>query len=202
MIDDLSRRKFLEIVTGGAGAAWLASHVEVIEAAAHHAAHLARNPERHAPEFFTADEMRVVEALTARIIPTDDTPGAKEAGCVWFIDRVLARYFPEQRDQFRSGLSDLQREVAQRYPSARDFAALTPEQQDAVLTAIEKTPFFQNACYATITGFVASPDYGGNRDHIGWKVVGHVGGPSYSPPYGYYDQKQNLHRLLGDGGAP
>lgn len=42
-------------------------------------------------EFFNAQESAMVEALTARIIPgTADDPGAREAGVVYYIDRILA----------------------------------------------------------------------------------------------------------------
>jgi gluconate 2-dehydrogenase gamma chain len=42
------------------------------------------------PIFFTAHEWDTVEAATARIIPTDHHPGAREALVVRFIDRMLA----------------------------------------------------------------------------------------------------------------
>ena len=31
-----------------------------------------------------------IEAIAARIIPSDATPGAREAGVVYFIDRALS----------------------------------------------------------------------------------------------------------------
>ena len=40
--------------------------------------------------FFTPHQRATVEAAMARIIPTDDTPGATEAGCVDFVDRYLS----------------------------------------------------------------------------------------------------------------
>jgi len=40
--------------------------------------------------FFDAGEWQLLEAATARIIPTDHHPGAREAGVVRFIDRMLA----------------------------------------------------------------------------------------------------------------
>ncbi len=39
-----------------------------------------------APLFFDRDQWVVMEAATARIIPTDHDPGAREAGAVRFID--------------------------------------------------------------------------------------------------------------------
>ncbi len=42
------------------------------------------------PTFLTADELQILRAATARIIPTDDRPGALEAGAANYIDRLLA----------------------------------------------------------------------------------------------------------------
>ena len=47
-------------------------------------------------EFFTPEEAAEVEAIAARIIPTDETPGAREAGVIYFIDRALVT-FAERR---------------------------------------------------------------------------------------------------------
>ena len=43
------------------------------------------------PVTFGPAQWQLVEALTARIIPTDHQPGAREANCVNFIDKALAR---------------------------------------------------------------------------------------------------------------
>ena len=40
--------------------------------------------------FFTPHQRATVEAAMARIIPTDDTPGAREAGCIDFVERYLS----------------------------------------------------------------------------------------------------------------
>src|ERR1700691_2572680 len=46
-----------------------------------------------------------VEALAAQIIPSDDGPGAKEAGVIYFIDRALATFDQDQREIYRAGLA-------------------------------------------------------------------------------------------------
>lgn len=43
-----------------------------------------------ASSFFDAHQRAVLEAAMARIIPTDDTPGAREAGTIDFLDRYLS----------------------------------------------------------------------------------------------------------------
>src|SRR6202048_949764 len=40
--------------------------------------------------FFDAHQRATIEAAMARIIPTDDTPGAREAGCIEFLERYLS----------------------------------------------------------------------------------------------------------------
>jgi hypothetical protein len=44
------------------------------------------------PAFFTADEFRVIEAVCSRLIPTDEDPGATEAGVATYIDTFLGAF--------------------------------------------------------------------------------------------------------------
>jgi hypothetical protein len=44
------------------------------------------------PAFFSAAEMRVIEAACARLIPTDEDPGAAEAGVADYIDGFLGAF--------------------------------------------------------------------------------------------------------------
>jgi gluconate 2-dehydrogenase gamma chain len=46
--------------------------------------------DRTGPMFFSQHEWETIEAATARIFPTDDRPGAREAGVVHFIDRYIS----------------------------------------------------------------------------------------------------------------
>lgn len=150
-------------------------------------------------EFFTPAEARTAEAIGARIIPNDDgTPGAREAGALYFMDRVLARHSPaEMRPVVREGLAALGKDTASKYPGARDFASLTSEQQDALLRERETTEFFNTMRTLTLGGVLSSPKYGGNRNYVGWKLVGHDPSPTYQPPFGYYDRPSVRRRLLG-----
>src|ERR1700685_3006317 len=59
------------------------------------------------PKFFSREEMEILDAFTAILIPTDDTPGAREAHVVPFMDFVVdaaAEYQPEVQDEWRSAL--------------------------------------------------------------------------------------------------
>ncbi|HUH91756.1 MAG TPA: gluconate 2-dehydrogenase subunit 3 family protein [Casimicrobiaceae bacterium] len=71
----------------------------------------------------------------------------------------------------------------------KTFAQLDPAAQDAVLDAIDKDQlqitgapvraFFEMLVRNTVEGFLADPIYGGNRDFIGWKLIGFPG-PRYN----------------------
>jgi gluconate 2-dehydrogenase gamma chain len=131
-------------------------------------------------------EAREFAAIAARIIPTDETPGATEAGVIYFIDNVLGTSRPEALEPMRAGLASLQASAQSTYGSA-SFSALTPEQQDALLVSIEETEFFGTMRYMTISGMFSLPEYGGNRDYAGWKLIGFEHKHVWSPPFGFYD---------------
>ena len=112
--------------------------------------------------FFDPHQRSTIEAAMARIIPTDDAPGAREAGCIDFLDRTLsgldylfakpdgsgfevleghaARAWTRRLDIMRAKYVDGIRDLDARAKSlgARDFASLAPERQDEVLRAVER----------------------------------------------------------------
>jgi gluconate 2-dehydrogenase gamma chain len=140
-------------------------------------------------ETFTPDEAADVEAITAQIIPTDETPGAKEARVVYFIDHSLANWAAPQRGDFGKGLTELNAEADRRWPGTGRFSKLTSDQQIELLKAWEKDkkPFFDAVRNATVTGMFSNPEYLGNADKIGWKLIGFEDRYSWQPPFGSYD---------------
>ncbi|MEE9470649.1 MAG: gluconate 2-dehydrogenase subunit 3 family protein [Gemmatimonadota bacterium] len=134
---------------------------------------------------FSESEWELVEAITGRIIPTDEDPGAVEAGCVNFIDKSLAYEEAGQRDLYHVALEAIDDAAQARF--GERFAALRSEQQDEALLAVESgqlpgwpsrtssQEFFQILCTHTIIGFLADPSYGGNLDYAGWKAIGYPG---------------------------
>ncbi len=196
---ELSRRQFIAGMTA-AGAAWLAAGVACRErspdALTHHPDTSAEG-ETGTLTHFNADDAADVEAAAARIFPTDDTPGAREAGVIFFIDRCLTTFMADAAPLFAEGITSLNRSVATRFPGVTRFAALTDEQQDTLLRSIESTEFFGSLRFATIAGMFALPRYGGNRDYIGWKLVDQQSVFEYVPPFGWYDHPDNQQALLG-----
>jgi gluconate 2-dehydrogenase gamma chain len=227
--------------------------------------------------FFTQHEWDTIEAVTARIMPTDHDPGAKEARVVVFIDRYVSgidyifaaadgsgflkltgraadawrgRQFKMQA-LYRQGVRELDtlargeqlgREDGGLVPAfdswsetrgaqldgangqangqAKRFVDLTDEEQDQVLVALsgapkpskvtlgtkepvttflqgsfdEDLPFFETLCLHTRQGFYADPVYGGNKNQMGWKVIGFPGPKSLKDTMdGTYDTTEYFY---------
>lgn len=135
----------------------------------------------------SAAEARELEAVAARILPTTDTPGAREAGVVHFFDNLPEGQLTGMLDGIRRMLDPFQAGIAERFPGAARFSDLDEADQDAWLEARVGTPFFGLMRTLTITGFFAMSSYGGNRDHLSWKLIGFEGPGATRPPFGHYD---------------
>lgn len=93
------------------------------------------------------------------------------------------------RTAIRAIVEDLRR-------NRRSFAQLTAESQDRYLAALEdearslggvpSNVFFHSLLELTIEGFFSDPVYGGNKDMVGWKLVGFPG--AYANYYDFVDQ--------------
>jgi gluconate 2-dehydrogenase gamma chain len=192
-----------------------------------------QNGPRTSAKFFDAHQRATTEAAMARIIPTDDHGGAKEADTVEFVDRYLSgldyiyakpdgsgfeRLEGKQaeawqqriniiRKKYVEGIQELDRRSQARFDAA--FVKLTSEQQDEILTEMEspasvqveaemaegkavagfapvepalqqtnaevELEFFLLLALHTRQGFYADPIYGGNKDRVGWKLIGFEG---------------------------
>ncbi len=213
--------------------------------------------------FFTRHQHATIEAATARFFPTDDAPGAREAGVVDYIDTLLAALEPRvprvfaggpfsgrtpypdlatgmpsmvfPRNDFRRflplsrverlawnallrgsarvpgarfndavlgklpGLRDIYRAgVEQLDATARaffgaSFVDLTGAEQDTVLADAAdpgRHPphprtgknFFDHLLTHAVEGMFCPPEYGGNRDRVGWTLIAFEGD---SQPLGY-----------------
>src|SRR5215213_8218198 len=112
-------------------------------------------------------EARTAEALFDRMFPADENgPGASEVGVVSYLDGALAG--------------------AAKSLCGAPFADCGTEQQDELIGKLERgelldfrTPpqqdFFGMLRAHLQEGLFADPAYGGNRDKLGWKFLGHPG---------------------------
>jgi gluconate 2-dehydrogenase gamma chain len=122
--------------------------------------------------FFSTGQARTVEAICEQIIPADQNPGAGDAGVVYYIDLQLTRHFKRHRRAYVEGIAAVDAAAGARYGSA--FAALDFSRQTEVLKDIEKNEkaFFDLILSHTLQGFFGDPRHGGNRDMVGWKMLG------------------------------
>lgn len=183
-----ARRAFLRLAGGTLGASCLALNWAEVARAAMEAAGAPAADVPGARAFLKPEQAAVVEAIAAQIIPTDATPGAREAGVVVFIDRALAGFWSSEAGAFNSGLADFGARVRDWKPDANSFATLAASDQVAFLHTVEHTPFFESMRFLTVLGMFALPAYGGNRDGVGWKLLGFEDLHAFEPPFGYYDR--------------
>jgi hypothetical protein len=191
-----SRRSFLVNSVAGLNAAWVGANYHSILAAQDFVRKSTQTGQLPQLAFFNEAQAAEIDAITAQIIPTDETPGAREAHCLYFIDRALSTFERGRQSIYVQGLQDLRAKTQQLYPDASKFSALTSEQQIKTLTAIEKTPFFNAVRTHTILGFFSRPMHGGNYDKVGWKLIGYDDSLNHKPPFGYYDAQPQPARKV------
>ena len=150
--------------------------------------HVTAQGDESKTSFLSAGEAADIEAVASQIIPTDDTPGAREAGVVYFIDRSLASCFSRLAADYRAQLAAFQAAFRERHPSAGSFASLPSERQVEYLKGVEQTPFFTTTRLLTLLGMLCQPVYGGNRNGVGWKLLGFEDAHAIAVPFGYYDR--------------
>ena len=185
---DQTRRLFLGHVGSSLGLLCLSSLTPDLLAQAHAHAQATGKREATTYRFFTPQQAVEFDAFSAQIIPTDDTPGAREANVVHFTDFLLSTIDSDQQAAVHDAFKALHEQVAKTVPGATSFAALTSAQQIAVMQAMEKTPEFGLFRGFTLTGFLCDPSLGaGNKDQVGWKLIGFQDDFLYQPPFGYYD---------------
>lgn len=136
-------------------------------------------PATYQLKFLTYEETSTVDAVTARIIPSDERPGAREAWVVHFIDHMLATSYATQQSQYREGLQQLNRLCQGRFNLK--FANLSETDQDKVLAQMERREipewtkageFFSAIRNHTIEGMFSDPKYHGNAGRVGWGLMG------------------------------
>lgn len=121
-------------------------------------------PTAYAPQFFVSQDYAVIERLAQLIIPSDETPGAREAGVAEFVDFMVA-HDQEQQQAMRTGLAWFHAHVERAF--AQPFLALTEPQQASVLEPLAYQSkyregeeagreFFRRIRELTVMGFYTS----------------------------------------------
>ena len=164
---DIKRREVLRAI----GIAVVASHfpgfTKWVYAGAHE--HPSAEPEAPRPKactplFFSGEDFARIERLTELIIPSDQTPGAREAGAAEFVDFMVA-HDTEQQQPMRTGLAWLGEQSGHRF--AHPFLELTEAQQVSLLEPLAYAAkyregeevgreFFRRLKELTVMGFYSS----------------------------------------------
>jgi hypothetical protein len=169
-----SRRDFVQLTAKAAAlpgaaeffASWLRAGQD------HSSSHPGPPPEadflrQYKPRFFDGHDFAALEAYTEILIPTDETPGAREAHCAHYIDYVLASAdeVPEMQKEWREALA-LLKEIGFHAADEKGRAALVEKMsspQDkhyGVFRLIKKQNAF--AFYTSRAGLVENLDYRGD----------------------------------------
>jgi gluconate 2-dehydrogenase gamma chain len=136
-----------------------------------------------APSPLSDAQLRLLAAFVDRIIPKDELgPSASECDVPIYINRSLGDYLAGEKTAFIEGLEAT--DAFARRSQTRPFIELTPEKQDAVLTAMESGAaegfpnargFFNRARRLTMEGMFGDPYYGGNKNFAGWDLIRYPG---------------------------
>lgn len=254
MTRGLSRRQFLKVTASGTVLLVTGLSMEGCE------------EEAPKPRFFSARERDMLEAAAARIIPSDQDAGAREASVVGYIESLLTAFdhepprifaggpfsgrqphpdnrtgrpskdFPPNsferflplsrvkelawrvrlfgsrdvpggdfndaalgpttgwREAYRRGVDAL--DAKSRELFGKSFVALAPEEQDQVLAQAD-AEFVRLLVEHTVEGMYSTPEYGGNRDLVGWRSVRFEGD---SQPLGYsiFDESTGVYKEMTD----
>jgi gluconate 2-dehydrogenase gamma chain len=145
--------------------------------------------------------------------------GAKKT--IYVLEDDLARYGFQgdlrPQEAYRNGLKSLDAYTREKFGGR--FAGLSEADQDKVLGKLEKdrakrwftdpggADFFQMVLDDTIEGMFSDPVYGGNRDMVGWKLIGYPGAQrNYTPEEMRHGTKKAPQSLMmmpaSHGGDP
>lgn len=186
-----TRKEFLSTSGSAMGGAWLMRLAPVLAWTQGCASEAMRDGLGFST--FTEREGADFDAFAARIVPTDDTPGAREAGSVYFADQALGTVLSDLLPMVREGLGAMDERVRRTFPDSDAFADLSEPRQDEIITAVEAEDpgFFFFARTLVMLGLVSNPEYGGNRDKVGWAILGFEDAYRYEPPFGFYDRDEH-----------
>ncbi|KRC47101.1 hypothetical protein ASE16_17250 [Leifsonia sp. Root227] len=136
---------------------------------------------------FTPSQAETIAAVCQRMFPpTQNWPGAEAAGVPEYVVAAVAEGGAELHAFYVSGLDALDRESHALFGAP--FTAIAAQDQDRVLEQIDAAhsadgpdagarleAFFGVIWEHGIQGMFCDPQYGGNRDTVGWKLVGFPG---------------------------
>ncbi len=180
-----SRRGFLKSGGSAMGASWLALNTPLILLACQTAQ--ANSVAKASYVNISAEDALELGAIVDQIIPADETPGATDTGVVYFIDAALGGFMGDTSETLKRGLEDLSGKAKLNGNQDGRFSELSFDQQTSVLKEVEDSQFFGTLHFLTMMGMFCLPKYAGNKDNIGWDLLGFDHQHVWQAPFGYYD---------------
>ena len=125
---------------------WIAAAQHLSDSTHAHTSHAPPEPDRwtsYTPRFFSKEDFRHLDAFTAILIPSDETPGAREAHVTSFIDFVVnaaAVYAPEMQNDWRNAMDWLRAHQFAELPAAEQLSLvqrISEAEHDATATQHE-----------------------------------------------------------------
>jgi gluconate 2-dehydrogenase alpha chain len=164
-----------------------------------------------APTPLSPEEVEILSTLMDGMFPADDLgPGALEIGVVDYLLKAFAGPYAHLITVYRDSLAGL--DAAAHRAHGRRFAEVTIEQRDAIIDRLSRgeleevrdRKFFDLAWQHLREGLFGDPIHGGNRQMLGWRLIGFPGAQ-----FGYTAEEQQLDaviarelRSVADLGAP
>jgi len=136
------------------------------------------------PRFFAPDDFAALQAFTEILIPTDDTPGAREARCAHYIDFVLqaSDQVPQTQKAWRDAMATL-KEAGFHAADAKGRAALVEAMSEPERDRNATHPAYnayrlikqQNtfAFYTSRAGMIEALEYKGNSYNVTFPACTH-----------------------------
>ncbi len=125
------------------------------------------------PKFFSSEDFAALQSFTEILIPTDDTPGAREAKCAHFIDFVLQASEETTQNRWRQAMQTLKDAGFHAANQARRLEIVSEMDQSAspAYRLIKQQNTF--AFYTSREGTIQTLDYKGNTYNITFPACTH-----------------------------
>jgi gluconate 2-dehydrogenase gamma chain len=162
----------------------------------------------HRANVLTPEESKILAAVADRIFPRTETPGAVEIGAVQYIEIALAGDYAVLAPVYRRGLRAIERCAKAKF--RRAFCLLSGAQKDEVLVDFETgavpgfklaVDFFEIVRCHVLEGVFCEPQYGGNSDMIGWRLVDFPG-QQFGYADAYINKRVDLEPVAVDSSKP
>jgi hypothetical protein len=134
------------------------------------------------PHFFTSEEFQALQGFTEILVPTDETPGAREARCAHYIDFVVSASGDGVQSSWRKAMESVKatgfyesdqsgrvRLITEMSRPERDHEAEHPA-LSAYRLIKQQTAF---AFYTSRAGMIETLDYKGNSYNLVFPACNH-----------------------------